>query len=143
MNEHVPSREELKIENAVLKVLLRDQAEVVSQQDIRIRKLEAQVESFKRIAEGGEMRDIIQQIELKFTSGNSVPVERSVLLVEEWKHIKQSIAELEQERDAARESRFRLVWLVRALANGYVLRRFQKKQTSQSSQAETIGEAAG
>lgn len=43
------------------------------------------------------MKGIVKQMELKFTSGNSIPVKQAVVKVEEWNTLRDYIAELHKE----------------------------------------------
>lgn len=43
------------------------------------------------------MNDIVKQIELKFTSGNEIPVKQAVVKVEEWNTLREYIADLHKE----------------------------------------------
>lgn len=45
------------------------------------------------------MTDIMQHMELKFTSGNSIPVKNTMLKVEEWYAIRDLILVLKKENE--------------------------------------------
>lgn len=44
-----------------------------------------------------DFKEVYEKLESKFTSGNQVPVERTVITKEEWKVIKEHVDYLERE----------------------------------------------
>jgi len=43
-----------------------------------------------------EIKKAIKSLDLKFTSGNDIPVTRATILIDEWEALKEYIIELEE-----------------------------------------------